>query len=69
MTAVFNKENASAFDGPLLLLLCPRLHRRQGRILLIRKSQSRHRLAFEIQSSATHPHPGFYIFFIAFLKF
>ncbi|GFU17726.1 hypothetical protein TNCV_1744781 [Trichonephila clavipes] len=46
--AVSNVENASAFDGPLLLsLYCPRLHsfhRRQGRILLARKSESRHRM-------------------------
>ncbi|GFV48789.1 uncharacterized protein TNCV_3705201 [Trichonephila clavipes] len=52
--AVFNAENASAFDGPLLLsLCCLRLHpfhRRQGRILLARKSQFRHNLAFEIHS-------------------
>ncbi|GFS94909.1 hypothetical protein TNCV_4457461 [Trichonephila clavipes] len=52
--AVFKAENTSAFDGPLLLSLCcfrlHPFHRRQGRILLARKSQSRYHLAFEIHS-------------------
>ncbi|GFT59083.1 integrase catalytic domain-containing protein [Trichonephila clavipes] len=49
--AVSKAENASAFDGPLLFsLCCPRLHpfhRRQDRILLARKSQSRHHDAYK----------------------
>ncbi|GFV41957.1 hypothetical protein TNCV_3229091 [Trichonephila clavipes] len=52
--SVSNAENVSAFDRPLLLSLCsPPLHpfhRRQGRILLARKSKLRHHLAFEINS-------------------
>ncbi|GFX69347.1 uncharacterized protein TNCV_3866251 [Trichonephila clavipes] len=56
--AVPNAENTSAFDGPLLLLLCCHrlhpFHRRHGRILLARKSQSSHHLAFEIHSLLHH---------------
>ncbi|PRD30595.1 UNVERIFIED_CONTAM: hypothetical protein NCL1_25974 [Trichonephila clavipes] len=56
--AVSNAENASASDVPLLLSLsCPHLHpfhRRQDRIILAQKSQSRHRLAFEIHSLLHH---------------
>ncbi|GFW43886.1 uncharacterized protein TNCV_4785971 [Trichonephila clavipes] len=53
---VSNTENALAFDGPLRYVrccCCPRLHPfhcRQGRILLARKSLSRHHLVFAIHS-------------------
>ncbi|GFX67504.1 uncharacterized protein TNCV_3463931 [Trichonephila clavipes] len=66
--AVSNAENASVFDRPLLFRCgcCARLHsfiRRQGRILLARKSQSHHHLAFEIYS-LLHRLPSRFLHFL-----